>query len=164
MRLRDWPPRRIGKMWLIGFAVQLLALLVVPRLMGFELAWPGEPWPPMDTLAATPPAGPAAQSAAIPDSVALTPVPRPAGDTLLRAGSDSMFLLLRQRGGDTVQFVDASPGMKEGAGQLGTILAGLMADLVRALVVMMVLLFAIPLVFLAVTLTWAVQRRRRPAG
>jgi hypothetical protein len=33
MRFRDWPPRRIGVMWVFGIILQLLLLYVVPPLL-----------------------------------------------------------------------------------------------------------------------------------
>jgi hypothetical protein len=167
MRFRDWPPRRIGVMWLIGLAVQLLAILIVPPLLGFEVAAPHEPWPDADRITAE---APQHVPERVPerdprssDSLTITREAGPAGDTVTRISLDSSFVVMR-RNGDTLEVLDASQDVKESARQFGTVFAGIMANLARALIVMMVLLFAIPLVLLVVTLTWVVlQRRRAPA-
>jgi hypothetical protein len=165
MRLRDWPPRRIGLMWVIGICLQLLAILVVPPLLGFEVGDPREPWPPAESPAAGASLDTATQETPSSDPVAVAREIGPAGDTVIRISRDSSFVVVRQEG-DTIELLGASQDVKDnldGAGQLGTVLTGIMADIVRAFVVLMVLLFAIPLVLLGVTLTWAIQRRRAPA-
>lgn len=165
MRLGDWPPRRIGLMWVIGICLQLLAILVVPPLLGFEVADPREPWPPAESLDADTSGRAAEWKPASSDSIAVTREVGPAGDTVIRISRDTSFVVVRQEG-DTIELVGASQDMqdlKEGAGHLGTVFGGIVEDIVRAFMVLMVLLLAIPLVLLGVTLTWAVQRRRAPA-
>jgi hypothetical protein len=165
MRLRDWPPRRIGLMWAIGTSLQLLAILVVPPLLGFEVADPREPWPPAESAAAGASLDAVTRETPSSDTVAVTREVGPAGDTVIRISRDSSFVVVRQEG-DTIELLGASQDvkdLKDGAGHLGTVFAGIIEDIVRAFMVLMVLLFTIPLVLLGVTLTWAVQRRRAPA-
>lgn len=165
MRLRDWPPRRIGLMWVIGIALQLLAILIVPPLLGFEVGDPREPWPPAESLAAGAPRDATTRQRPSSDTVAVTREIGPAGDTVIRFSRDSSFIVVRQEG-DTIELLGASQDVKDltdGAGNLGTVLGGIMADIVRAFMVLMVLLLVIPIVLLGVTLTWAVQRRRATA-
>lgn len=158
MRLRDWPPRRIGKMWLIGIALQVAAVLIVPPLLGWEYAAPhdvdeplGGAWlPDSATLDSIP-----ADTSTVPP-LALTLTALSGGDTVVRIGRDSSFLAFRTSGGT----VEASPDVEKAAGAITTAFVGLFDELARLLTVLLIIVAAPTLAMLAVTVTWAVQRRR----
>lgn len=155
VRLRDWPPRRIGKMWLIGVAGQLAALFIVPLLLGWELS---APWnDPLDTA---PPA--ALDTAALADldtsahPLTITRTPTAAGDTLVRIARDSSYLALRTSGGT----VEMSPDVEKGAAALGDAFVSMFDALATLFTVLAVILLVPPLVLGSITLAWALQRRR----
>lgn len=160
MRLFNWPPRRIGRLWLIGIGVQVLALLVVPPLLGFRLGLPGDRWPEAETPAVMDTVRRDASDTLPSVPFSVTRVPLASGDTLVRVERDSSFLVVRTDG-SAPQFVDASADVQQAAGNIGTVFAGILAEIVRDLIVLAVLLLAIPLLLVAITLTWALGRRPR---
>jgi hypothetical protein len=161
MRLRDWPARRIGLLWLAGCAAEAL-LFAVP--MSF-----GEPPPPKpDSLAID--TGTAAAADSVPTvnlqqflegaGFTVTREPLPSGDTLVRIGRDSSFRVAEVRG-DTTAIVDASPDVEQAFGVITTAFAASVHGLARLLLIAAAVLLPVPLLLASITLVWAVQRRRR---
>jgi hypothetical protein len=156
MRLGDRPPRRIGKMWLIGVGSQLAALFIVPLLLGWELS---APWnDPLDTA---PPAALDTTALADPDASAppltVTRTPTAAGDTLVRIARDSSYLAFRTSGGP----VEMSPDVEKGAAGIINAFVSMFDALATLLTGLAIILFLPPLILGAITLAWALQRRRR---
>jgi len=158
MRLRDWPPRRIGWMWAIGLAVQLVAMIVVPQLLGWRYSRPGSDFEEMRTPGFDTAAAPAPRGSA-PKPVVMTRTPIGPGDTLVRIGRDSSFLEFRTSGG----VVDGSPDVERGIAAVGNALGSVLVTVAEMMIIILFLVFTIPVILAVITLTWAIQRRRRVA-
>jgi hypothetical protein len=115
MRLRDWPPRRIGRLWLAGIAAEALFIAAL---------WlTGDPPSPrydrhpfgLDTVAAADSTSVAEMKKALEQQgFTITREPLPSGDTLVRIGRDSSFVAAKVRG-DTFQIVAASRDVERAA-------------------------------------------------
>lgn len=156
MPLRDWPARRIGRLWLAGCAVELLLFA------GIMMA--GEPPPPelrekRDALAAADSVGWLDTPAALEQAgFGMDREPLPSGDTLVRISRDSSFVVASVRGG-RIEVVEASPDVEQAIGTITTAWAAAMDGLVRLLLLMAAVLLPVPILLTVTTLTWAVQRR-----
>lgn len=168
MRLRDWPPRRMGAMWVIGIALQLLLLYVVPPLLGGEWATAEEVEQQRELRRALrralrrprPPVAPLEADAPTEPEVGITRTPLANGDTLLRISRDSSFLELRLSG-DTMRVADASPNVDRAVTSLGRGFTNAFVEIARMVITLLTLLTAIPLILGTITLAWWIQRRRR---
>lgn len=92
MRIGEWTPKKAARMWMAAVAAQFVALLTVPRLLGWMLGGSGEP------------------------------------------------------------------------ASVGEVFAGIIGNIVVQYQAIMAILLVPPLVLGAITVTWAVQRRRRIAA
>lgn len=155
-RFRDWPPRWIAVMWFAGAGLQLLVLLVVPPLLGWkradsaEFAWdvsqPDSRWENRGLI--QPDTLPPRHVSVIRREIA-------PGDTIVRAEQDSRWIQSRTTGG----IVRMSPDVEKAAVPIGEIVAGILGALERALLQLLVLVFTLPAILVATTLTWLVLRR-----
>ena len=156
MRLRDWPPRRIGVLWLAGCAVE--ALLIA------ALAFTGEPAAPYprrladSVFAADTGSAIDAEEMLRNVGISVTREPQASGDTLVRITRDSSFAAARV-GQDTITVVAASPDVERAIHSIGTAFVAAADGLARLLLLLAAILLPIPILLIAVTLTWAVQRR-----
>lgn len=166
MRFRDWPPRRIAVMWLVGGLLQALALLIVPPLLGWErvesVAWevarsdparPDAPAAPREPITASADSTP-------PPVLVVTRTEVAPGDTLVRIARDSSWLQFRTRGGP----VEMSQDVQQAAKPLGEALASMLVEAGRAAVQVMLLVFTIPAILAATTLAWLILRRLPPSA
>lgn len=71
-------------------------------------------------------------------------------------------MVARQRGDTTI--VDASRDVQQGIGAASNALVATFQALERLLLIAAAILLSIPLLLVSLTLTWAVQRRRRNAA
>jgi hypothetical protein len=160
MRLRDWPARRIGRMWLGGCALE--ALLVAALLVT------GDPPPKFDPprLTETPAAAPVESST--PEEVdaglrqlgiSVTRERLPSGHTRMRFGRDSSYVVAEVRG-DTSTIVEASPDVEQAFGTMANAWGAAMEGLVRLLLIVAAVLLPVPVLLVSITLAWAVLRRR----
>ncbi|HEX6040079.1 hypothetical protein [Longimicrobium sp.] len=164
MRFREWPPRRIALMWLIGAALQVLVLAVLPSLMGWEwadpndLAWDTDssPWLlSADSIQqASASAAPVADSATSP-RLAMTRTEVAPGDTLVRMEMDSSWAQYRT----TERVVQLSPDLEKAAVPIGETLADMLVALSWAITLALLMVFTIPGVLVITTLAWLVMRR-----
>ncbi|HEU4882159.1 MAG TPA: hypothetical protein VFT45_07940 [Longimicrobium sp.] len=161
MRLRDWPPRRIGRLWLAGIAVE--ALLIA------ALWLTSDPPPPrydrhafgLDTIPEADSASRAEMKKALEDrGFTITRESSPSGDTLVRIGRDSSFVVARV-GGDSTVIVDASPDLQRAAGVMVDAWATAAGAAVALVIFLAAVLLPIPILLISITLVWAVQRQPR---
>jgi hypothetical protein len=163
MRLRDWPARRIRRMWLAGLVAEAL-LIAVLRFTGE----PPTPRPDLRHLGLdTVPAPDSASRAEVEKRLAnrgftITRQPLPSGDTLVRIGRDSSFVAARV-GGDSNTIVAASPDVERAAGAIVSAWVLAVEGIVKLLLFLAAVLLPIPILLVSVTLVWAVQRRPRRA-
>jgi hypothetical protein len=156
MRFSDWPPRRIGAMWMIGVAVQLLALWIVPPLLGWRHVAPvGIEW-----KGATPLPAPSGAETQPGTGMTITRTPLANGDTLVRISRDSSWFELRTMG-DTAWAIRASPDVERNMAGAGQAFAYGIGKIVEGLTMLLALIFVIPTLLSVVTLAWWIQRRRR---
>lgn len=161
MRLRDWPPRRIGLLWLAGCAAETLLFAV---LMSFGEPPPPKPdWPSADTeMAAAADSVPTVNVQQFLEGAGFTVTrePLPSGDTLVRIGRDSSFVVARVRDGSS-EVIGASPDAEQAFASIASAFVAGAHGLARLLLIAAAVLLPVPLVLTGLTLTWAVQRRRR---
>lgn len=158
-RFRDWPPRRIGLMWLIGAVLQGLALFAVPPLLGWEMGPPADAPEPgwLDSMKAVPDNAP--DSARVP-RVTVTRTEVAPGDTLVRVERDTSWLQFRTNGGD----VEMSPDVEQAAERIGGMMTSMIVAMGVAVLQLLLLIFTIPAVLVAVTLAWLAVRRAPSRG
>lgn len=151
-------------MWLMGCALEVL---LFAALLSTGESPPPRPDPrllsDMDTVS------PADTATTVDVEKALaqmgfitTREPTPSGDTLVRISRDSSFVVANVSG-DTTTIVAASPDVERAFGTMADILVAMGEGFERLLLIAAAVLLPVPLLLVSVTLTWAVQRRRRPA-
>lgn len=158
-RLRDWPPRRIGLLWIWGCGLEglLLAALWVTG---------DRPPPRPDALADSLFASDTAAVEVDPETLLrdagfiLTREPLPSGGTRMHIARDSSFVDAQVRG-DTITILDASPDVRQAGATLTAAFVAGARGLARLLLFLAAILLPIPILLVSVTLTWAVQRRLR---
>lgn len=161
MRLRDWPPRRIGRLWLAGFAVEALLIAALWLTGDPPAPRPGRDPFGLDTIEAADVTSRAEADKALADrGFTITREPLPSGDTLVRIARDSTFITGRVAG-DSAGIVAASPNVERAAGAILDAYAA-SAGLAIALVLFLAaVLLPVPILLISTTLVWAVQRRPR---
>lgn len=156
MRFRDWPPRRIGLLWLAGAVMQAIIVVFGLPMLGWEPADKAE-------FAMGTSLTDSAELPAIHVAPNTTPV-RPlrvtrteiaSGDTLVRLARDSSWVQFRTRGG-TVQM---SPDVERAAGQITKSLTSILLEIGWALLQLLLLTFTVPVLLVATTLAWLILRR-----
>jgi hypothetical protein len=160
MRLRDWPPRRIGRLWLGGIAVEAL-LIAALRLTS-------DPPPPrydrhsfdLDTVAGVDSTPAEVEKAMADRGFTITREALPSGDTLVRIGRDSSFVAARV-GGDSIEIVAASREVERAAGFILSAWGATVESAVKLLLFVAAVLLPVPILLVSITLVWAVQRRPR---
>lgn len=164
MRLRDWPARRIGRLWLAGVAVEALLMAVIastgedPGSMPRSLRREGDSATAVDTASSE-----TARQWFADAGFTISREALPSGDTLVRISRDSSFVAARVSG-DTISVVEASPDVEQAIGSITTAFVSAMDGLARLLLILAAILLPIPILLVSITLTWAVQRRRRTAA
>lgn len=159
MRLRDWPPRRIGRMWLGGCVLEALLMAALlstgeppprsyPRLDEAQAAAPVEPSTPEEVDSALGQMG-----------ISVTREQLPSGQTRVQIRRDSTFVVAEVRG-DTSTIVQASPDVEQAFGVMANAWGAAMEGMMRLLLVVAAVLLPVPILLVSITLAWAVLRRR----
>jgi hypothetical protein len=160
MRLRDWPPRRIGRLWLAGLAMEALLVAVIAFTGDDPRPMPGPHLGHYDSATADTASGEVVRQSFADAGFTVAREPLASGDTLVRISRDSSFVAARVRG-DTIPVVAASPDVEQAIGNITTAFVAAMDGLARILLILAAILLPIPVLLISVTLVWAVQRRRR---
>jgi phage shock protein PspC (stress-responsive transcriptional regulator) len=160
MRLRDWPARRIGRMWLGGCALE--ALLVAALISTGDPPPKSDPPRAREAPAAAPvePSSPEEVDSALRQlGISVTRERLPSGHTRTRFRRDSSYMVAEVRG-DTSAIVEASPDVEQAFGNMANAWGAAMEGLVRLLLIVAAVLLPVPVLLVAITLAWAMLRRR----
>lgn len=159
-RLRDWPARRIRRLWLAGC---VLEVLLFAALMST-----GEPPPPRPDWRLS-----EADSAMMADTTpsvdvetalaqlgfTVTREPLPSGGTQMRISRDSSCVVANVTG-DTTTVVAASPDVERAFGTITEMLVAMGAGIAKLVLIAAAVLLPVPILLISITLVWSIQRRR----
>lgn len=160
MRLRDWPARRIGRMWLGGCALEVL--LMAALISTGEPPTEPPPRSPRQARATAPAetSTPEEVDAALRQiGISVTREPLPSGHTRMRFLRDSSFVVADVRG-DTSTIVQASPDVEQAFGTMANAWGAAMDGFARLLLIVAAVLLPVPALLVCITLAWAVLRRQ----
>jgi hypothetical protein len=161
IRLRDWPPRRIGRLWLAGFAVEALLVAALWLVGDPPTPLPGRDPFGLDSIDAADVMPRAEADKAWADrGFTITRQPLPSGDTLVRIARDSTFITARVAG-DSAGIVAASPNVERAAGVMLDAWGTAVKTAIQLLLLLAAVLLPVPILLISITLVWAVQRRPR---